>query len=231
MPKTLMDRRTVLKGGIAIALAGHTAVASADVAEAPLEKLIREHKDAVALDRAGWTTLSEIEETEVMESRPFPKVQTARTWLGRGDDGEAIYQPSYSYTEDHIREVYERHDMWKPGRMFHGPQPWVAQAQAAHYVEMDKKVAELRAISAERQRIEDECGYTAAYNEAHRRMEIVRDLEQEIIAHVPSDLSEAVQKANWCVWAADDDHCYLSDTSKPEKVLIEALAAIGRISL
>lgn len=227
----MMDRRTVLKGGIAIAFAGHTAVASAEMQEAPLHRLIRLHKDAVAVDRSAWDKVSDIDDTDVMHERPDTKVQTSRLNLGRSENGEPVFEPRYSRTEEHIREVFKRHDNWAPGQMFHGPQAWVAERRAAHYAKMEEKIAELRAIEAERKRIEDECGYTAALKEANRTMEIVRSLEDEIIAFVPSTLAEAVDKANWCVWAAEDDYCYLYDRGSLSGILSQALAAIGRAAV
>ncbi len=94
----------------------------------------------------------------------------------------------------------------------------------------DPSVAPLHALEAECQKIEDECGHTAALEQARRLSEIVRDYEAEIIALVPTSLQEAIDKANWCVWAAADDYCYLSDTGHAEAALIQALAAIGRAS-
>lgn len=57
---------------------------------------------------------------------------------------------------------------------------------------------------------------------------VVRALEAEIVAFVPASLQEAARKAAWIAWAHDDDYCYLDDTEEGNRVLVEALQAIGR---
>ena len=222
-------RRTFI-GGVAAAsipVAGACKVITpAQIEDSALSLLITKHKDAIDLDKAAWEGVSDLD--DIMPERPTAMVQTARTYQGRDNNGREVFSPSFSWSEEDIRRVYDRHDNWAPGRMFHGPQSWVAEKRTQHYQQMEEKIREFRAIKAERKRIEDECGYTAALTEARRLSDIVKGIEAEIIAYVPTTFQEAIDKANWCVWAAEDDYCYLYDTDNLSGVLADALAAIGR---
>lgn len=230
MPKNKMPRRSILKRGLAAALCGAATTAQAMPEVSTLSVLIQKHKDALAADRAAWEAASDLEDLPAMLARPRVRVQTSTLHLGRDDEGNQITEERYSYSEKEIRTVYDRHDMWKPGGLQYSSQPWCAARQAAHYERMDAKIAELHALEAECQKIEDECGHTAALAEARRLSEIVKGYEADIIAFVPTSLKDAVDKANWCVWAAEDDYCYLYDGNNLSGVLSEALAAIGRAS-
>jgi hypothetical protein len=228
MPKT--TRRAFLAGVAVIsvpsaATACEVVITSQDVPTG-MSVLIAKHKAAIELDKAAWEGVSDLD--DILPERPTAKVQTARTYQGRNNNGVEVFSPSFSWTEEDIRRVYERHDNWAPGRMFHGPQSWVAEKRAQHYQQMEEKIRELQTIKAERQRIEDEFGYTAALTEARRLSDIVKGIEAEIITYVPKTFQEAIDKANWCVWAAEDDYCYLYDGDNLSGVLADALAAIGR---
>lgn len=218
-----MDRRTVLKGGIALAVASHTAVASGDDIASTLTKLIERHKSALAADDVAWSAASDI--CEVLESQGHdrPKVQIGIYRMGENT------KPILARSEEEIRAHSEKHMRSQLSMLQH-------PARAADYAAVknqyeqrcEAKVAELKLLEDEYQRREDESGYTAALKEAKAATAVVRKLENEIVAYVPISLPEAAQKAAWCAWAAKDDFCYLSDTENPEEALIEALAAIGR---
>lgn len=91
---------------------------------------------------------------------------------------------------------------------------------------VSQKKSELADQKAERKRIEDESGYTAAQEAASASSDAVRAIEAEIVALVPDTLHAAARKAAWLAHAYNDDRCYLYDQG--EDGLIAALEAIGR---
>lgn len=102
-----MDRRTVLKGGIAVALTAHTAVASGEAVASTLDTLISDHKRALDIDLAAWERAGAIEES--IENHTLPKVQTSVLLQGRDGEGNDIRVPQFSYSEVEIRQVFDRH--------------------------------------------------------------------------------------------------------------------------
>lgn len=221
-----MDRRTVLKGGFALAATAHTAVASGEDTASVLTKLIDRHKSALAADSDAWNIVSDI--TEVLESNghDLPKVQIG---VYHVMDGR---KPMFGRSEEEIRAHSEKHMKAQLSMLQHPNRAADYAAVKARFEQRCKAhIAELKRLESEYQLREDESGYTAAMGKAKAAMAIVRNLEKEIVAYVPASLSEAVQKAAWCAWAAKDDFCYLNDSEHPEDALIEALAAIGRASI
>lgn len=226
MPKT--TRRAFLAGVAVAAIPASVAATATQTQSSGLTALVEKHKQAVAADRAAWEAMSDFDDMPELQARPMVRVQVGRTLMGKNDAGEDVWKLNYVASEGAIRDVFEKHDQWAPGRMFHGSQQWVADRRAAHYRLMEEKLEELRAIRAEITRIEDGCGYTAALTEARRLSAIVKGIEAEIIAYVPVTFQEAIDKANWCVWASKDDYCYLYDSYELSDVLTDVLASIGR---
>lgn len=218
-----MDRRTVLKGGLALAVTAHTAVASGDDTASMLTKLIDRHKTALAADESAWHIVSDI--TEVLETNGHeaPKVQIGVYHVMDGT------KPMYGRSEEEIRAHSEKHMNGQLSMLQHPNRAADYAAVKARFEQRcEASIAELKRLESEYRHREDESGYTAAMDKAKAAMAVVRSLEQEIVAFVPTSLPEAAQKATWCAWAARHDFCYLNDSDNPEDVLIEALAAIGR---
>jgi hypothetical protein len=224
-------RRSFL-GSVTVATLGVTATPSYPETNKPplrtkLDDLINSHHAAILHDRAAWDAVSDLDECEAMLNRPTARVQTSRLIIGRDDNGAEVFKPLYSYSEQDIRALFLKNDHWQPGRMLHGREEQLRDRRAAYYKRMEDHIAALREIEDERQRIEDQCGYTVTLREARRTSEGVRMIEAEIVGYVPASFDDAIKKANWCVWAASDDHCYLYDTDNMCAVLTAALAAIG----
>lgn len=226
MPKT--TRRAFLAGIAVAAIPASVAVTATQTQSSGLTALVEKHKEALAADKVAWGAMSDFDDMPELLARPTLRVQVGRTLMGKNDDGQDVWELNYVSSEDAIRKVFDKHDHWAPGRMFHGSQNWVADHRAAHYRLMEEKLEELRAIRAEIKRVEDACGYTEALTEARRLSSVVKGIEAEIIAYVPATFQEAIDKANWCVWASKDDYCYLYDSYELSEVLTDVLASIGR---
>lgn len=86
-----MNRRTVLKGGIAVALTAHTAVASGEALPSTLDTLISGHRRMLDIDGAAWERAGDLEAS--IENHKLPKVQTSTLYRGRDDEGNQILVP------------------------------------------------------------------------------------------------------------------------------------------
>jgi hypothetical protein len=217
-----MDRRTVLKGGIAVALTAHTAVASGEALPSTLDTLISEHKRMMDVDSAAWDRAGDLEAS--IENHKLPKVQTSTLFQGRDAEGNRIRVPQFSYSEDAIREVFARH---LSHELFVAPKAAHDKIKASYAERCEEKIADFRAQQTEFSRREHECGYTDAVKIARAASLTVIQLEKDIVAFVPSTFAEAVQKAAWCAWAFRNERCYLKDAEE-EDGLIAAMGAIAR---
>jgi hypothetical protein len=217
-----MNRRTVLKGGIAVALTAHTAVASGEALPSTLDTLISEHKRMLDIDGAAWDRAGDLEAS--IENHKLPKVQTSVLFQGRDDEGNRIRVPQFSYSEGAIREVFARH---LKDQLTLTPKSLHDKVKASYAERCEEKLADFRAQQAEFDLRERESGFTDAVEIARAASLTVIQLEKDIVAFVPSTLKEAVQKAAWCVWAFRNERCYLKDAEE-EDGLIAALDAIGR---
>lgn len=217
-----MDRRTVLKGGIAVALTAHTAVASGEALPSTLDTLISEHKRMMDIDGAAWDRAGDLEAS--IENHKLPKVQTSTLLQGRDTEGNDTRVPQFSYSEDAIREVFSRH---LNHVLFLAPKSMHDKVKADYAERCEEKLADFRAQQADHARREKESGYTDAVKIARAASLTVIQLEKDIVAFVPSTLAEAVQKAAWCAWAFRNERCYLKD-AKEEDGLIAAMDAIAR---
>lgn len=217
-----MDRRTVLKGGIAVALTAHTAVASGEALPSTLDTLISEHKRMLDIDGAAWDRAGNLEAS--IENHKLPKVQTSVLFQGRDDEGNDIRVPQFSYSEGAIREVFARH---LSTHLLLTPKSLHDKARAKSDALCEEKLAEFRALQGEYDRRERESGFTDAVEIARAASLTVVQLEKDIVAFIPSTLAEAVQKAAWCAWAFRNERCYLKD-AEDEDGLIAALDAIAR---
>ncbi len=226
-----MDRRTVLKGGIAVALTAHTAVASGEALPSTLDMLISEHTRVLALDKAAWTVVADLSERldESEGGHPSVRVQTSYLHRGRDADGNDIKTPIYSYSEAEIEKAFA--DDLKTLLLFNSAS---RQALVKENCErrLAAKLAEFRKLQAEYDQREQDIGLTEALAEARRIADEVRDIEAEIIALVPATLAEAVQKAAWCARAYQSDDAYLCEhgDGHQQNPLLMALEAIGRAS-
>lgn len=220
-----MNRRTVLKGGIAVALTAHTAVASGEALPSTLDALISEHKRMLDIDGAAWERAGDLEAS--IENHKLPKVQTSTLFQGRDAEGKRVWVPQFSYSEDAIREVFARH---LNHELFVAPKSVHNKIKASYAERCEEKLADFRAQQAEFDRREKESGFTDAVEIARAASLTVIQLEKDIVAFVPSTLAEAVQKAAWCAWAFRNERCYLKDAEE-EDGLIAAMDAIARASV
>lgn len=207
------------------------AVAAAHPGDVPnaLRELLDGHAAALAADNAAWDALADIEDEPEMKNRSLPKVPIMKILRGRDDDGNDIWETRYAYSEEEIRKKVGEHMRAQLSLFPSGKSADVrarAQLTASYAEKADALVADLQRQQAERQRIEDEVGYTAARDSARATAASVKALEEQIIEYVPVTLSEAAMKAAWIVEAFHRDEPYV-DT---EEQLLEALAAIGRAS-
>ena len=178
-----------------------------------LTTLFQDHADAMTVDDEAWNRLSELEDSETMSNQPRRRVQVGRMIMGRDENGEDVFDPIYCYTEEDIRENFERH--------LH---PLLGVPVPAHMARMEAKLAEFRAIVAERQRIEDDCGYTGATKKAKATAARVKEIEQEILDFVPATLDEAARKAKWLVEQLRSDRTYLHDRDDVAEVVLASIA-------
>lgn len=223
-----MKRRALLQALPLIGIAPAAAAVPSGTVEAQLDTLIANHRDAVAIDNQRWDALEKIEEG-IAGTRPFCRVQTSRLLGLRNDDGTDNWTPIYSYTVEAIEKVRDddirhlvRFHCWGKGR-----EAQEQQIREKRTAWADGKIAELQALEAERKRIEDESGYTAALASASASADAVRDIERAIVAMVPDTLTAAAKKAGWIVRAyrgAGEGGSYLSDI---DDVLLLALETIG----
>lgn len=226
-----MDRRTVLKGGVAVALTAHTAVASGEASASTLDTLIAEHTRAIELDKAAWCVVGDLtERLDTSEGgHPSVRVQTSYLYQGRDAEGNEIRKPRYSFSEAEIEKVFAGN--LKDLLLFNPPARHALVKENCER-RLAEKLEEFRTLKAEYDRRERDIGLTDALAEARRATDAVRGIEAEIIALVPATLSEAIQKAAWCAKAYRSDDAYLYDHADgyENNPLLAALEAIGRAS-
>lgn len=218
-----------LMAAVSVPPTAAVAVAAAHSGDVPnaLQELLDGHAAALAADNAAWDALADLDGLPELESRPRLRVEVAKV-ARRDEDGNQVLVPSYAYSEEAINKVIDQHlsayCAMMPGEKCASQREKVAESINA---KREAFLADFRNQQAERQRIEDEVGYTAARDRARATATTVKVLEQQIIAYVPATLSEAAMKAAWIVEAFHRDEPYI-DT---EEQLLEALAAIGRASV
>lgn len=227
-----MNRRTVLKGGAVLAITAHSKVASGTAHEvkndcAALEALFADHATAMAADNEAWSESSDIEDSEAMCGRPKLEIQIGRMYVGRDDDGNEVTRP---IIVDSIQKMETDAKNFRDQRIRLHTRPGKdheirekIEASCRNWI--NSKTEEFRAIEAERKRIEDECGYTAAVARRDQTMDRVKEIERQIVDFEPQDLQTAGMKARWIVHAYEEQAVYIEDED-----LLDALKAIGRAS-
>lgn len=221
LPK--ITRRSALGAALAVMATPSSALSKASPSS-PLLDLFERHAAALAADDAAWTAMGDLEYSPQMNARPRLEVECGRTLVGRDSEGKEMWQASYCYCVEGIKNRIEsRRDHHLS--MFPGDRNIAARAdvEAQYARALREKLDAFAAVEAERKRIEDECGYTHAEEAAHAASAAVKEIERAIIGYVPQTLEEAAQKAQWLVRAFDSGRGYIDD----EKKLVEALSAIG----
>ncbi len=180
-----------------------------------LTTLIEAHRAALELDKAAWEDVSDFYDSPAGIVTPRVRVQVGRLLVGQDDNRENIYEPIFAYDEAEVREHFSRHMIW----------PSTRDALSA---QLQQKLNELREIEAEVQRINDGSGLTAVMEIARATAARVKAFEAEIMAFVPTTLSEAIELARWTLWAYDYDYTYVRDHDSSECALLAVLGAIAK---
>lgn len=191
-----------------------------------LKALIETHKGTLAIDHEKWEAVGEIAET-IEGKVPRCRVQVSEILGFRDENGNNTFRPIYAYDEAEIESRRDRDIEVLAGQC--GPSQKgverIKEIREKRTAWANAKKAELVALKAERRRVEDESGYTAALKAAHASADAVRAIEAEIIAYIPSSFETAARKATWVVDAYRDGNSYLSDDG--DEALLSALKAIG----
>lgn len=186
-----------------------------DPSLAAIDDLIRRHEEAWKVDNAAWDDIPDPE-------LPLCRIEVARRYLGRDDNGEELYEPVYLFTEDQIRDSYQR-NLKAHLSVWGGSPEREASIRAKYEKLLQQRLDELAALKAEVKRVEDESGYTGACKKARATAAIVKAIEAEIIAFVPQSLAAATRKVKWVLSVYEEERCYFADDD-----FVDILQSIAR---
>lgn len=185
-----MNRRTVLKAGIALAATGHTAIASEPVT---LASMIDRHSELVAERKVLWDFVDTLCDSEACP--PFGWIKM--TELGRHHAGVCAESDTLHWPKQ-IDEAIDKKISFSRAHIRQG-------ISSAHHEERIKRLEADRPKAHEileaRQKVyrdwRQTSGVTAADEESERLGEIIDALEHSIIDREAISLHEALLKAEW----------------------------------
>lgn len=205
-----------------ISSAGGEALPCLDTA-VTLSELLAYHDHAVAINNAAWDRTSQMDAEASLAGRPVVRVQVGRLRVGADTEGKPIHKPIWDYTPEAIAATFDRY--LDHALIFYREETPARQAVVDRF-EADKraKLDELAALDAERQRVEDECGYSVALAASQATGEYVEQVEQRIIDFRPRCLDDAAHMARWITTCFEEERGYIND----EKQLLAMLHSVGR---
>jgi hypothetical protein len=205
----MITRRSTITGAAALLVTAGTAHAGLDTDNSvtALRTLIARYEALCKIADGAWEKADIIEACEAMNSAPRVRVQVGKLLhMTRDENGNDNFDPIYAYSDLEIERKIKPH---MDGRlaMCWGPKKieQAAAIRAGYAARIQTKKDELAALQAENDRIEIECGYRAAVDEASDASDACRAALQEIVGFLPSSLATAATLAAWIVWAASND--------------------------
>lgn len=195
---TSITRRAALGGMAAISATGAAgATYTQDPSLHALETLINRYVTAEQAMEAALNAVPEIE-------RPPVGVQIGRVFMGRdADTMEDVYKPIMAYSEEAIDRAYEK-ELRAVLSIHGGSATRDAQIRQRYADRVAEKKAEIARQQAAVKLVEDEAGYTAAWDGVDTTAEALEALRVEIVNFVPDSLPAVVRKAAWCLEALAD---------------------------
>lgn len=129
---------------------------------------------------------------------------TTRLFMGRdADTTEDVYKPIMAYSEEAIDRAYEK-ELRAVLSIHGGSATRDAQIRQRYADRVAEKKAEIARQQAAVKLVEDEAGYTAAWDGVDTTAEALEALRVEIVNFVPDSLPAVVRKAAWCLEALAD---------------------------
>lgn len=195
---------------------------------ASLQMMIDAYEAAYQKDHALWGIPCAIEDLLAMKEKPRRRVQIASRRSGSDDAGNQLHEPIYAYGADEIRkQAVQNFEAGIGIFVSRSDEKRMADRRAKWDGWAEVKIAELNAIEAACRKIEDECGYTKAVDDARASSDAVRKIEDAILEYVPETLAEAALKCRWIVQGMESERGYFNDREDFAQV---AFASIGRAS-
>ncbi len=179
------------------------AVASTTGSLDDLERLIAEHKAAALIDEQLWVRVGEIDDS-LPDELPMVRVQIARVLLGQNLDGSDAYRPIYAYDDKKIDAHIDDH-LDAQLSLCGGNEELKANIRERYAASKARLKQKLADLSAERKKIEDDHGYTAALAAAKAQSDVTRALEGDVMDFVPSSLKAAARQAAWALALHEDE--------------------------
>lgn len=189
-----------------------------------LGELLNRHASTLVSYDAAWNRVSEIQDSAAMEASPIVRVQVGRRLKGRDDNGAEVWDPIYAYSAEQVTKRVESH-MEAQLSIFPGDRNSQTREKikSGYRERMRQYLNQLDALRAECERIEIECGYTHALQEARANSDELKEIERLIIDFVPKTLGEASLKARWIAQAYDAQSGYIGDDENNLKFAIDAI--------
>lgn len=215
-------RRKMLTGiAASSAMSFPAAAAQHDASLADVEALVAKHAQLVAAEFAAYDAVPDISHVKL----PRARVKVGKKLIEKNDDGEDCFEPVWAYSEPEIIEAYTRIQgsmsavLRDPAKLAVQTDRWEAAKQ--------EKLAEFRAVAAEKERLLVESGYRPAEDAAVALGWQRHQMELTIVAYRPTSLAAAVRL---CAWAAagSDDTYWLDE--KETKQLLLSIASAGDVA-
>jgi hypothetical protein len=172
-----------------------------------LERLIAEHKAAALIDEQLWVRVGEIDD-RLPDDLPIVRVQIGRILMGKNLDGSDADKPIYAYDEKKVDADIDHH-MEAQLALCGRNEALIANVRERYAASKARLKQKLADLSAERKRIEDDHGYTAALAAARAQSDVTKALEGRIMDFVPTSIAAAARQAAWALELHEDEifHC------------------------
>lgn len=195
-----------------------------------LAALFANYAVAVEANTRAWDEHSRIDGLPELQDRPWPKVQVGRLYKGRDGEGNEIYNPIYAYRVDDIEKKVQSH--LDAALAVHGngrsAEDRIARIRKSYADKAAEWTAELQGMVDQRKAMEDAAGLTAALEAGNATSAKVREIEQQIIAHVPTTLADVAAIAAWTIKGMSDDAENPLDDDAPLTVLASFGKAVAK---
>ncbi|MGV1757641.1 hypothetical protein ACQZ6F_17405 [Rhizobium sp. A22-96] len=157
-----------------------------------LRDLIDRHVRLWEIDEALWRAFSDIEDSEPMKACPPLRVQIGTLRHGCDEEGQPIRTPIHATSLEQIAQEAQKNMDFQIGLFVSRDNAaGIARLEAKRTEWVAEKTAQFNAICAERTRIQDECGFTAAEQAAFASTDAVKDIERQIVDLATNDFETA----------------------------------------